>query len=132
MDSWEEGFDNWTPPQGTPRAAPGDDTGTELDRAELLRLARELAESRRVPVAGTDSEVEQLKQSLRERAEAIATREAELAALQRKLERDRTGIRGRLELRPKRADTPVDGEAIVARERATYERAKAGEQRQAE
>jgi chromosome segregation ATPase len=128
MDSWEEGFDHWTPSQGAPRPEPGDDTGTDLDRVELLRLARELADSRRAPATDGDAEVEQLKHSLRERAEAIAARERELADLQRKFER--TGIRGRLELRPKRVDATADGETIAARERATYERAQALEERE--
>jgi len=103
MDSWEEGFDIWTP--GTPREAgeadAGEDTGTDLDRAELLRLARELAERRQAPQTGADAEIEQLKRALRERAEAIAARERELAELQRRLERDRPSVRSLLELRPK-------------------------------
>jgi hypothetical protein len=73
MDSWEEGFDTWTP--RTPdQADAGDDTGTDLDRAELLRLARELAERRQAGQTGADAEVDRLKQTLRERAEAVATR----------------------------------------------------------
>ncbi|HEX7582520.1 MAG TPA: hypothetical protein VF321_05480, partial [Gaiellaceae bacterium] len=118
MDSWEEGFDIWTP--GTPgKADAGEDTGTDLDRAELLRLARELAERRQAPQTGADAEIEQLKQALRERAEAIATRERELAELQRRLERDRPSVRSLLELRPRQRGETVDGEALAARERAT-------------
>jgi hypothetical protein len=128
MDRWEEGFDTWTP--RTPKTAESaEDTGTDLDRAELLRLARELAEQRQAPTVAGDAEIEQLKQSLRERAEAVAARERELNELQRKLERDRPGIRGRIELRPKRGDG-VDGEALAARERATVERSHALEDRE--
>ena len=127
MDSWEEGFDIWTP--GTPREAgeadAGEDTGTDLDRAELLRLARELAERRQAPQTGADAEIEQLKRALRERAEAIAARERELAELQRRLERDRPSVRSLLELRPKQRGETVDGEALAARERATHERTQA-------
>jgi hypothetical protein len=127
MDSWEEGFDKWTP--RTPKAAESaDETGADLDRDELLRLARELAEQRQAPVVGADSEIVQLKQSLRERAEAVAVRERELTELQRKLERDRPGIRT-IGLRPKRADA-VDGEVLAARERATAERTHALDDRE--
>jgi hypothetical protein len=127
MDSWEEGFDKWTP--RTPKAAESaDETGTDLDRDELLRLARELAEQRQAPVVDADSEIVQLKQSLRERAEAVAARERELTELQRRLERDRPGIRT-IALRPKRADA-VDGEALAARERATVERTHALDDRE--
>src|SRR5258708_39871623 len=99
MDSWEEGFDNWVPPT-TRRADAGDDTGTDLDRAELLRLARTLAERRQAGETGAQTEVEQLKQTLRERAEAIAGRERELAELPRRLES------GRPSGRDKPADPP--------------------------
>lgn len=127
MDRWEEGFDRWTP--RTPNEAESaDDTGTNLDRAELFRLARELAEQRQAPVVGADAEIEQLKQSLRERAEAVAARERELTELQRKLERDRPGSRT-IALRPKRGDA-VDGEALAARERATVERTHALDDRE--
>jgi hypothetical protein len=128
MDRWEEGFDNWTP-RAPKQAEPADDTGTDLDRAELLRLARELAEQRQAPAVAGDPEIERLKQSLRERAEAVAARERELDELQRKLERDRPGIRGRIELRTKRDDA-VDGEVLAARERATVERSHALDERE--
>src|SRR3954452_12799731 len=82
IDRWEEVFDSWTPRRS---AAPSDDTGVDLDRAALLRLARELAEKRRGLDRRADTELEQLKQSLRERAEAIAARERELADLQKRL-----------------------------------------------
>ncbi|MDX6473589.1 MAG: hypothetical protein QOK22_2405 [Gaiellaceae bacterium] len=138
MDSWEESFDTWVPgvpqPPGAPTAKAGgaaEDTGTDLDRAELLRLARELAERRQAGRTSADTEVEQLKQELRERAASIAARERELEALQRRLESGRPAIRGKLELRTKRSDRHDPGagkaggdEALAARERATLERAR--------
>ena len=42
-EPWEDGFDSWTP---RAEAAAGTDTDTDVDRAELLRLARELATQR--------------------------------------------------------------------------------------
>src|SRR5881397_3559519 len=96
MDSWEEGFDVWTPPAAQ---APGEatDTGTDLNRDELLRLARELAGRRH-------AEQEHARTQLRERAAAVAVRERELEELQRRLEGQRHRGRGRLEeLRAKRA-----------------------------
>jgi len=134
MDSWEEGFDNWVPGTAKPADA-GDETGTDLDRAELLRLARELAERRQAGQTGAQTEVEQLKQTLRERAEAIAARERELAELQRRLESGRPSVRERLDgLRPKRGErrATVDEEALAARERAALERAQALAERERE
>lgn len=135
MDSWEEGFDEWTPRARNPPDA-GDDTDTDLDRVELLRLARELAERRQAGQTSSHAEVEQLKQSLRERAEAIATRERELTALQRRLEgHHRPSVRGKLdELRARRGEQreAVDEAALAARERATLERAQELEQREQE
>src|SRR6266540_1713776 len=77
MDSWEEGFDAWTP---RPQSGAGEttDTGTDLDREELLRLARELAGRRHAEQEQARVELEELKRSLRERAEAVAAREREL------------------------------------------------------
>ncbi|MDX6470558.1 MAG: hypothetical protein QOF75_2361, partial [Gaiellaceae bacterium] len=116
MDSWEESFDTWVPgvpqPPGAPTAKAGgaaEDTGTDLDRAELLRLARELAERRQAGRTSADTEVEQLKQELRERAASIAARERELEALQRRLESGRPAVRGKLELRTKRGDRHEPG-----------------------
>src|SRR5439155_1246914 len=71
-DRWEEGFDEWTPPH---TAAGAGDTAAEPDRESLLRLARELAEQRQSSHGQGNTEVEQLKQTLRERAEAIAAAE---------------------------------------------------------
>src|SRR3954470_5679684 len=98
IDRWEEAFDSWTPRRS---AAPSDDTGVDLDRAALLRLARELAEKRRGLDRQADTELEQLKQSLRERAEAIAARERELADLQKRL----AGGKPRKQAQPEPADT---------------------------
>src|SRR6185437_1335861 len=62
-DEWEDGFDSWTPrEQGTG----ADDTGTDLDREALLKLARELLERRQAERTDSDGELERLKQTLRE------------------------------------------------------------------
>jgi hypothetical protein len=120
IDRWEEGFDSWTPRRGGD--AP-DDTGVDLDRDQLLRLARELAERRRAQQNDADVELERLKQSLRERAEAISARERELAGLQKRLG----------EGNPRKPQQqPADTEALVARERAALERAQALEARERE
>lgn len=119
-DEWEDGFDSWTPRD---RANGGDDTGVDLDREELLRLARELAERRQGERTDSDGELERLKQSLRERAEAIAARERELEALER-----RAG-KGKKE----RKEAAPDAAAVVAaRERAALERARALDAREHE
>src|ERR1700674_4764647 len=121
IDRWEEGFDSWTPRRGG--AAP-DDTGVDLDREALLRLARELAERRHAEQEQAGAELERLKQSLRERAEAIATRERELAELQKRL--------GEGKPRKQEQPGPVDADALVARERAALERAQTLEARERE
>ena len=77
MDSWEEGFDTWTPQAGKP-GDPAAETGADLDREELLRLARDLAARREAEQAAAQTELAKLKQSLRERAEAVTSREREL------------------------------------------------------
>jgi chromosome segregation ATPase len=109
IDRWEEGFDSWTPREA------------DAERASLLRLARELGEKRRAFEDQTDPELVQLKQSLRQRAEAIAARERELAELQKRFE-------GR---KLRKQDGPGI-EAVVARERAALERAQALEARERE
>jgi chromosome segregation ATPase len=118
-DSWEDGFDSWTPrrQEGSP-----DDTGVDLDREALLRLARELAEKRRTGREQPDEELEELKQSLRERAEAVAQRERELAELQRRL--------GNAKASKQKQEASSGREALVARERAGLERAQALQQRE--
>ena len=126
MDTWEEGFDTWTPPAGTPADAAAD-TGTDIDREALLRLARELAVRRQADQSAAQSELDELKQSLRDRAEAIAARERELDKLQRELAGGRPSPRGRL--RGDRRET-IDAEALAARERAALERSQALEARE--
>jgi hypothetical protein len=123
IDRWEEGFDSWTPRRGG--EAP-DDTGVDLDRDALLRLARELAERRRAQQSDADGELERLKQSLRERAEAISARERELAGLQKRLGEGSPR-------KPDQQQPPASAtEALVARERAALERAQALELRERE
>jgi chromosome segregation ATPase len=114
IDRWEEGFDSWTPRRG---AGTPDDTGVDLDRDALLRLARELAEKRRSEQEHAGAELERLKQSLRERAEAIAARERELAELQKRLGGGKPSRRNQ-------PDTATTAEVIVARERAALQRAQ--------
>jgi chromosome segregation ATPase len=120
IDRGEEGFDSWTPRRG---GAP-DDTGVDLDREALLRLARELAEKRHSEQQDAGAELERLKQSLRERAEAIAARERELAELQARLGEGKP----RKQKQPEAAST----DALVARERAALDRAQALEARERE
>jgi chromosome segregation ATPase len=121
IDRWEEGFDSWTPRRSG--GAP-DDTGVDLDREALLRLARELAEKRHSEQQDAGAELERLKQSLRERAEAIAARERELAELQARLGEGKP----RKQKQPDTANT----DALVARERAALDRAQALEARERE
>jgi hypothetical protein len=121
VDRWEEGFDSWTPRRGGD--APGD-TGIDVDREALLRLAREFAEQRHAKQEHAGVELEQLKQSLRERAEAIGARERELAELQKRL--------GAGKPRKQEKPEPADAEALVARERAALERGQSLEARERE
>ena len=121
IDRWEEGFDSWTPRRGG--GAP-DDTGVDLDRDALLRLARELAERRHSEQEHAGAELERLKQSLRERAEAIGARERELAELQTRL--------GEGKLRKQKQPTTANTDALVARERAALKRAQTLEARERE
>jgi chromosome segregation ATPase len=123
IDRWEEGFDSWTPRRGG--VAP-DDTGVDLDREALLRLARELAEQRHSEQEHAGAELERLKQSLRERAEAIAARERELAELQTRLGE------GKPRKQKQQAPERVDTDALVARERAALHRAQTLEAREHE
>src|ERR1051326_7282896 len=96
MDSWEDGFDTWTPRPGA-RAGEQTDTGTDLNREELLRLARELAANRQGEQEQARVELEELKRLLRERADAVAARERELEQLQKRLEGSRRFGRRRVE-----------------------------------
>jgi DNA repair exonuclease SbcCD ATPase subunit len=101
-----------------------DDTGVDLDREALLRLARELAEKRHSEQQHAGAELERLKQSLRERAEAIAERERELVELQARL--------GEGKPRKQKQPETVDTDALVARERAALDRAQTLEARERE
>ena len=121
IDRWEEAFDSWTPRRS---GASSDDTGVDLDREALLRLARELAAKRQALDQDAGAELEQLKHSLRERAEAIAARERELAKLQKQF----ADGKPRKHERPEQPDT----ESLVARERAALERAQSLEARERE
>lgn len=121
MDEWEDGFDSWTPRE---QANGGDDTGTDLDREALLKLARELAARRQAERTDSDGELERLKQSLRERAEAIAARERELEALERKA--------GKGARKERREAAPDAAAVVAARERAALERARALDVRERE
>jgi DNA repair exonuclease SbcCD ATPase subunit len=120
-DKWEDGFDSWTPRE---QANGADDTGTDLDREALLKLARELAARRQAERTDSDGELERLKQTLRERAEAIAARERELEALER-----RTGKGAK---RERKEDAPDAAAAVAARERAALERARTLDARERE
>jgi chromosome segregation ATPase len=121
IDRWEEGFDSWTPRRSETAS---DDTGVDLDREALLRLARELAEKRQALDQDAGAELEQLKHSLRERAEAIAARERELAKLQKRFAEGKP--------RKQEQPEPANTEALVARERAALERAQTLEARERE
>jgi hypothetical protein len=125
-ERWEEGFDRWTPRAGDAGDA-GDDTGVDLEREELLRLARELAEQRHAEHERARAELEQLKQALRERAESIGARERELAERERRLDDGK-------QPKPRRKERlgAVAAEALVARERAALERAHALDERERE
>jgi chromosome segregation ATPase len=125
VDRWEDGFDSWKPPRaggGTP-----EETGVDLEKESLLRLARELADQRNSEIAHARAELEELKQALRDRAAAVAARERELEELQRRLD---GGKRQKPAKEPK-AD-PASVEALAARERAALERLQSVEARERE
>jgi chromosome segregation ATPase len=121
-DRWEEAFDSWRPEPGA-----GDETDPDFepDREELLRLARALAEQRRAEQDAARTELETLKESLRERATAVAERERELLELQQSYEKKQ----GK---KATSAAPAVDTDAIAARERAALERLQAVEARERE
>jgi hypothetical protein len=123
-DRWEDGFDTWSA-RDLPPAQTGDDTGVDLDRDALMRLARELATQRHAEQQQSRDELERLKESLRERAAAVAERERELALLQKRLEG------GRVKKQQRQGPAP-DTEALAARERAALERLQAVEARERE
>jgi len=121
-ERWEESFDTWKPRAGAPEG----DTGTDVDREELLRLARELAGQRNVEQEQARRELEQLKESLRERAQAVAERERELLALQKRLEKGKAP-----KTKAKAMPEHPDSDTITARERAAFERLREVEAREA-
>jgi chromosome segregation ATPase len=128
VDRWEDGFDSWKPPRagsGTP-----EETGVDLEKESLLRLARELADQRNSEIEHARAELEELKGALRERAVAVAARERELEELQRRLD---GGKRQKVPKAPKepKAD-PASVEALAARERAALERLQSVEARERE
>ena len=120
-DEWEDGFDSWTPRE---QADGVDDTGTDLDRETLLKLARELAARRQAERTDSGGELERLKQTLRERAEAIAARERELQALERRA--------GKGPKKERKEVAPDAAAVVAARERAALERARALDARERE
>ena len=120
MDRWEDAFDRWTPRPDGGRDGDTEEDGADAEREALHRLARELAEKRRATGVSSDAELEELKRSLRERAEAVSTRERELAELQRRLERT-ARKRGR---GAAAAIAAAEAEALAARERSSFERAR--------
>jgi chromosome segregation ATPase len=120
-EQWEDGFDSWTPRGGGDGPA---DTDEDLEREALLKLARELAARRQAERTDTNGELERLKQTLRERAEAIAARERELAALERRA--------GKGPQKDRKEAAPDAAAIVAARERAALERARALDARERE
>jgi len=120
-DKWEDGFDSWTPRE---QASGADDTGVDLDREALLKLARELAARRQAERTDSGGELERLKQTLRERAEAIAARERELEAFERRA--------GKGAKKERKEAAPNAAAVVAARERAAFERARALDARERE
>src|ERR687886_2901337 len=66
----------------------------DLDREEVLRLARSLAEQRERQRAEDLAELEELKRALRERAADVAAREAEVERRRLELEERDAASRG--------------------------------------
>jgi hypothetical protein len=109
MDRWEEGFDAWTP------SAEAVDGGTNRDRQELLRLARDLAAARRDELEPSLVELEPLKRTLREAAEAVAAQGRELGELQRRLEAELAAAQAEREL------AVAERERLEERQQAVHE-----------
>jgi len=114
MDRWEEGFDAWTPSAEEP-AVPAPDAGADRERQELLRLARELAAERRAGHEPAHAELEPLKRTLREAAEAVAAKGRELAELQRQIEAELAAAQAEREL------AVAERERLEEREQAVHE-----------
>src|SRR5205807_294720 len=130
IDRWEEGFDSWTPRRGTEAT---DDTGADLDREVLLRLARELAQKRH---AELEAHVERIEQRELELATELAQAQAqlhdslserELASAERaKLEeRAEEARRVEKELAARRIELELERERLEARAREVEARTRA-------
>ena len=80
----------------------------ELEREQLLGLARRLADQRRRQQSELLAELEELKRGLRERAAEVARRELEVERRYRKLEQReaKPASEGRLAVRFRRAERP--------------------------
>src|SRR6266480_3366009 len=80
----------------------------EVDRDQVLRLARELAEARQRQTVEALVQVEDLKRALRERAADVARRELEVERRTRELEESDAPRRA---LRFRRAERPAAPDA---------------------
>src|SRR5882762_9663558 len=117
-DSWESvGWEAaWQQPE------------VDSDRDQVLRLARQLAETRERQNAEAQLQVEDLKRALRERAADVARRELEVERRTREMEelgaRGREGRRLRLRRseRPQAADNAYAEELIARRETELQQR----------
>src|SRR5438552_12869418 len=114
-DTWEH--DDWEAPN------------EEVDRAEVLRLARHLAEQRERLRAEELAELEELKRTLRERAAQVAARELEVERREAELEHEaaqehfaRRGLRFRRDRQPVDDDDRAYAEELLARREADVER----------
>src|SRR5436190_95091 len=115
MDSWEEGFDVWTPPAAQ-AAGEATDTGTDLNRDELLRLARELA-GRRLAAQAAELET---------RGAVLEAEAARIAAQERELETELAAAQVRLsEAIAEQELTAAERERLEERDRAVHEQEKA-------
>ena len=105
----------------------------ELEREQVLGLARRLADQRRRQQAEHVAELEELKRGLRERAAEVSRRELEVERRYRELEdRDARAKEGRLSRPFRRAERPAapDAEQAYATEILTRREAEL-EERQA-
>ncbi|HXY81730.1 MAG TPA: hypothetical protein VEH55_10210 [Gaiellaceae bacterium] len=110
MDRWEEGFDAWVPSKDG-----ADESKSDDERRELLRLARDLGAARdaaREPVA---VELEPLKRMLRQAVEAVAAHRRGLAELRRGFEAELAAARAEREL------AAAEREHLDERERTIHE-----------
>src|SRR5919198_564691 len=114
-DAWER--DDW------------ETASEDVDRAEVLRLARHLAEQRERLRSEELAELEELKRTLRERAAQVAARELEVERREAEFEREaaqervaRRGLRFRRERPPVDDDDRAYAEELLARREADVER----------